>query len=313
MIPSATPLAPRRALVTGARGFIGRHLVERLSESGYEVHATTRRPQVATSLLAGSAAWHQCDGADAEATTRLVRLVSPDVIFHLASDVAGSRDPQLVVPMLHGNLSSAVNLMTAGLECGVGRMVSAGSIEEPDPASSASLPNSPYSAAKGAATMYARMFAELWNLPITVLRIAMVYGPAQPDHRKLVPHVISSFLEGRSPELTTGDRIIDWIYVDDVVDALVAAAQVPSTGGDVIPIGSGCGASIHEVVETIQELLHTELPAEFGALADRPLDRVRIADTALADELLGWKAQTSLREGLMRTIEWHRSAMSGAM
>lgn len=313
MTPSSMPRQPRRALVTGARGFIGRHLVERLSECGYEVHATTRRPHAAPPSPSGTADWHHCDGTDAAATSRLVRRVAPDVIFHLASDVAGSRDPGLVVPMLNDNLSSAVNLMSAGLESGVGRMVSAGSIEEPDVSGTATLPNSPYSAAKGAATMYARMYAELWSLPITVLRIAMVYGPGQTDHSKLVPHVISSFLDGRSPELTAGDRVIDWIYVDDVVDALLAAAQVPSTGGDVIPIGSGRGTSILEVVETIRELLHTELPAGFGALADRPLDRVRIADTAPAAELLGWKARTSLRDGLTRTIEWHRSALSHAV
>lgn len=249
-------LRDRSVLVTGARGFIGSHLVRRLSETGAELHAVTRQQhEVSGKVGLDRVTWHRLDVSDASATSTLVRSVRPDVIFHLASTVVGRREAGLVVPILHSNFSSAVSLMTAGLETGVSRIVLAGSMEEPDPAEPEAVPNSPYSAAKWAATTYARMFCQLWNLPITVLRIAMAYGPAQADMEKLVPYVISSFLEGRAPALTSGGRLIDWVYVDDVVDALLRAAASQRSIGEVIPIGSGVAVPIREVVETIHALV----------------------------------------------------------
>lgn len=299
---------PSRVVVTGATGFIGRHLVDRLLGNGDEVHATCRA-EIDWLRPPGPVEWHRVDTTDRAAIAALITSVKPDVVHHLASDVAGTRDPGLSVSMLHSNLAGAVNLMSICLEAGVDRVVLAGSIEEPDATDPDMVPNSPYSAAKWAATMYARMFFELWGLRTTVLRIAMVYGPAQRDDRKLIPYAITSFLAGRPPELTSGGRLIDWVYIEDVVDAFVAAADSPGCAGAVIPIGSGTGVSIREVVTMIQSLTGSEASAHFGAIEDRSLDRIRIADVATAEALLGWRARTTLRNGLTETVRWYREQM----
>lgn len=296
----------RRVLVTGGAGFLGRRLIAHLAEGATEIHATSRRSE--QTIGRDAVTWHQLDLADEEATTRLTRSVRPDVIYHLAGAPVGRRDPKLVAAMLQGNLVNAVNVMSAGLADGGCRVVLAGSMEEPDPDDSASVASSPYSAAKGAATEYARMFHELWGLPVTVLRVAMAYGPAQPDVRKLVPYVVSSLLGGRAPELTSGTRVADWVYVDDVAEAFVAAGRAEGAAGRSIPIGSGTGVSVREVATLIGSLIDADRVLDFGAIDDRPMDdEPRVADPGPALALLGWRARTTLREGLQRTIEWYRA------
>ena len=125
-------------------------------------------------------------------------------MFHLASSVAGQRSADIAGTMLENNTRTAINVMTAAHHLGDRRVVLAGSIEEPREADEA--PCSPYAAAKSAATAYARLFHQQWDLPVTVLRPAMVYGPSQPDDTKLLPYVIGSMLDGRRPRLTSGVR-----------------------------------------------------------------------------------------------------------
>jgi nucleoside-diphosphate-sugar epimerase len=292
---------PRRVLITGARGFIGAHVMARLASLGETVHATSRRPIEVSVHSASAVTWHQLNTVDASATAQVVRTVQPDVIFHLASVVMGSRDSADVLRIFHANLTSAVNIMTAALDNNVGRVVLAGSMEESDSIAS-DPPNSPYSAAKTAATGYARMFHELWGLPVTVLRIAMVYGPGQGDGSKLIPYAISSFLRGEPPRLTSGDRVVDWIYVDDVVDAFLAASTSTVCAGEAVPVGTGTGVSIKETVNVIRSLIGSDRLFEFGAIQDRPLERSWTADTDIAHTLMGWRAKTSLEEGLSITI-----------
>jgi len=110
----------------------------------------------------------------------LVTSTRPDLVFHLASHVAGARDLALVAPMLRANLVAAVNLMTALAGTAPVPTVLAGSIEEPR-VGEEPTPSSPYAAAKAAASRYALLFHSLYGLPVTTLRIAMVYGPGQPD------------------------------------------------------------------------------------------------------------------------------------
>jgi len=292
-----------RVLVTGATGFLGSHLVRRLAADGAEVHAVSRGPVPPEA----STMWWQADLESPRHTEDLIRTVRPDVVYHLASHVTGARDVALVMPMLRSNLESTVNVMTAAVSSDLKpRVVIAGSMEEPRAEDPLVAPSSPYAAAKAASTSYAQMFHHLWDLPTVVLRIAMAYGPGQPDKSKLLPYVIISLLGEKVPALSDGTREIDWVYVDDVVDALLAAGTVDGVAGEVIDLGSGTAVSIRETVRLLADIVGSEQAPEFGVLPRRNLDSSRIADTSRAKELLGWIASTGLHDGMARTVGWYR-------
>lgn len=294
--------------MTGATGFIGAHLVYRLSTLGANVHAVSRRPRPGGAVLDGDGPlWHVADLADADATAELIRSVAPDVVFHLASAVTGARDVTLVRPVLDANLTAVVNLLTAVAQNPRNaKVILAGSVEEPRTAEA--VPPSPYAAAKLAATGYARMFHQLWDVAATVLRVAMVYGPAQPDTAKLVPYAARSLLRGRDPELSSGTRLVDWVYVDDVVDAFVTAAETDKSAGRVLDIGSGTQVSIRDTVELLARIVGGPGRPRFGAISDRPMDHAQVADPGPAAEILGWRPKTGLEDGLRRTVAWYQEA-----
>jgi UDP-glucose 4-epimerase len=291
-------------LVTGAHGFIGLHLVKRLVELGADVHTVSRRVQAAPAIAATS--W-QVDLADAGATDDLVRAVRPDVVLHLAGEASGSREVKAVPRTFAGNLASTVNLLTAATEVGRPRIVLAGSMEEPRAGEAQMRALSPYAVSKWASTAYAHAFHDLWSLPTVVLRVAMVYGPGRQNEAKLVPYVIKCLLDGRAPELTSGTRQIDWVYVDDVVDAFLAAASVASVEGRSLDVGFGEPVDVRQTVMLLQQIIGTDVPAHFGGLQDRKFDRACIADLSESGPLLGWRARVGLMDGLTRTVAWFRA------
>ena len=306
---SSDGLAGRRALVTGASGFIGARLCERACELGGVVHGVSRRPSASAYP---SVRWEHVDLTDEAAARALVQRVQPDVVLHLASEVSGDRSPEVVVPMLHANLVAAVNVMLACHEVGCRRVVLAGSMEEPDLGDVEAVAQSPYAAAKWAALTYARMFRALYGLPVVHLRIFMVYGPGQRDLRKLVPYVTSSLLRGEAPELMSGEREVDWVYVDDVVDAFLAAAVTPGAEGTSLDIGSGKLVRVRAVVARLRRLVGGNVEPTFGAVPDRKLERVRVADPAIAAAAIGWRPRTSLDDGLAQTVEFYRTELGRA-
>ncbi len=307
----ASSLSCQKILLTGASGFIGSHLCARLLREGAEVHAVSRSKH---SGEEDGIDWRQGDLAETATVRDLLTAIKPDVIFHLASHVAGNRDLDLVLPTFRSNLISTVNLLTVAAEIGCRRLLVTSSLEEPEAGKPEAIPCSPYAAAKWAGRAYARMFHELYRLPVVILRVFMVYGPAQKDLRKLIPYVTLSLLRGQAPKLSSGYRLVDWIYVEDVVEGLLAAAQAPCVEGCIIDIGSGNLIPIRAVVEYLVELIDPHIKPLFGALADRPLEQVRVADTARSHALMGWKPATSLEEGLKRTAHWYeRQLRSGAL
>jgi nucleoside-diphosphate-sugar epimerase len=199
--------------------------------------------------------WWQVDLSQAEAVAGVFRLVKPRIVFHLASHVSGDRRLEAVWPTVRDNLLSTVNLLTAASETGGPRVVLAGSMEESDLDEANGVPVSPYAAAKTAASTYARMFNGLYGLPVVNLRIFMVYGPGQLDASKLIPYVTTSLLRGEEPRLSSGHREIDWVFVDDVVAALLAAAQAPDAAGQTIDVGSGELITVRALVEHLAGLV----------------------------------------------------------
>jgi UDP-glucose 4-epimerase len=307
----------KKALVTGARGFIGSALCRSLIASGVEVHAVSRNPPASAKnwwrAVAGDMShagqataiqWWKADLVELQAARGLIRTIRPDTTFHLASLVTGSRGLEMVLPIFQNNFMTAFNLLMATAENSAGRIVLAGSFEEPDEVDS--VPCSPYAAAKWSASGYAGMFRALYGIPVVNAKIFMVYGPGQSDHTKLIPYVTTSLLRGEALRLSSGVRLVDWIYVDDVVHGLIRCAQTPGIDGSTVELGSGKLLSIREVVQQLSDLLASTVDPQFGALPDRPLERVRKANIGESYELIGWQPSTSLRAGLARTVEWYK-------
>lgn len=305
------------ALVTGARGFIGSALCRRLIASSVEVHAVSRNPPAGGlhwwrsvigerghSARASMIQWWNADLVEIEAARSLIRTIRPDATFHLASLVTGSRNLEMVLPIFQNNFLTAFNLLIATAENSGGRIILAGSLEEPDEVDS--VPPSPYAAAKWSASAYARMFRALYQLPVVIAKIFMVYGPGQSDHTKLIPYVITSLLRGEAPKLSSGVRLVDWICVDDVVEGLIRCTEIPGIDGRTVELGSGELVSIQDVVQQLSDLVACGVEPEFGALPDRPLERVKKSDIAESYKLIGWQPSTPLREGLSRTIKWYK-------
>jgi UDP-glucose 4-epimerase len=296
-------LPGRKVMVTGAGGFIGTHLLRALRERGVEVHGVSRKNQ---GNKEGGVHWWRGDLADASTIRNLVATIKPDIIFHLASHVAGSRDLKLVWPTFESNLVSTVNLLTIASEIGCHRIILAGSLEEPDSDSWETVPCSPYAASKGASSSYARMFHALYGTPIVMTRLFMVYGPEQQDVSKLIPYVTLSLLNKQPPKLGSGQRQVDWVYIGDVVDGLIAAAQAPNIEGRTIDLGSGSLVSIRMIVQQLADRIGHQTELLWGTLPDRPMEQTRVANVLQAYDAMGWKPKTSLALGLERTVNWYR-------
>lgn len=228
-------------------------------------------------------------------------------IFHLASCVAGRREFDAVLPTFENNLTSSIYVMIAAQETGCcKRLVITNSMEEPERSDPNAVPSSPYAASKFAASAYARMFHALYGLPAVMARVFMVYGPEQKDRGKLVPYTILKALDGKAPELSSGLRKIDWIYVSDVVDGLLQLGCRPGLEGETIDLGSGQPHTIKDVVEEILRQIDPAIKGRFGVVADRAMEQERIASVTETRTKVSWQARVELEEGLARTIAWYR-------
>jgi nucleoside-diphosphate-sugar epimerase len=229
----------------------------------------------------------------------------PDVVFDLASVVTGARKIDVVLPTLQGNLVGFVNVALAASEAQSQRIVCMGSLQEPDQSLPA-IPSSPYAAAKYAATCYARMLVEVFKLPIAIARVFMVYGPGQSDLTKIVPQVLSELLAGRRAPLSSGAHPFDWVYVDDVCDALLAIAQCDAAIGRSIDVGTGVLTPVIDVARGLARRVNALDLLDVGAIPDRVGEPVRAADIATTKALTGWEARVGIEEGLDLTVDGFR-------
>jgi nucleoside-diphosphate-sugar epimerase len=226
----------------------------------------------------------------------------------LASDSRGGQEPELVLPTFRNDLQSAVNMLLAVREFGCERLILLGSLEEPT--LEMNIPASPYAAAKLAVTAYAQMFHAVYGVPVVMLRTFMSYGPGQKPF-KLIPYVVNTLLRGERPLVTSGQRMVDWVYIDDVVEGILRAMLCPDIEGARIDLGSGTLASVRSVVDRIDKIVDGPVSPKFGAIPERLFESERVADLGLARQLLDWEPRTDLNTGLKATIEFYRRALEG--
>jgi nucleoside-diphosphate-sugar epimerase len=302
----ADQITGKPVLLTGGSGFIGGHLCRRLAICKAKVHAVSREVRQSESE---HVRWWQVDFRDIAAVRQIFKAIQPQVVFHLASHVVGARDLCQVLPTFYDNLASTVHLLTAAVETGCPRIVLANSSEEPPTFDGAAFACSPYAAAKWASSIYGHMFHRLFQLPVVTARIFMTYGPNQKDVQKLVPFVALHLLRGEAPKLSSGRRLADWIYVEDVAEGLLRAAVTPGIEGCAFDLGSGSLVSVREIAERIVEIVGSSIGPVFGALPDRPFEQERLADTVFLSNRLGYQPRTSLKHGLETTVAWYRGQL----
>ncbi|SHU03832.1 dTDP-glucose 4,6-dehydratase [Mycobacteroides abscessus subsp. abscessus] len=309
-----------RAMVTGAAGFIGSTLVDRLLADGHEV---TGLDNLATGKVAN------LEAAEANAKFTFVKddiveadldavvaEYSPEVIFHLAAqiDVRHSvADPQFDSSV---NVVGTVRLAEAARKAGVRKIVhtsSGGSIygtpeQIPTSETVPTDPHSPYAAGKVAGEIYLNTFRHLYGLECSHIAPANVYGPRQDPHGEagVVAIFAQALLSGRSTKVFgDGGNTRDYVFVDDVVEAFVRASG-PDGGGQRFNVGTG--------VETSDRQLHSLVAAAAGAPDDPEFHPPRLGDlrqscldVGLAKRVLGWEPRVPLADGIRRTVDFFRS------
>jgi UDP-glucose 4-epimerase len=312
-----------RVLVTGAAGFIGSTLVDRLLGEGHQVvgvdnlsTGAAANLERALSFNGGHPGRFTLVRADIQAPelTDIVAGINPDVIFHLAAQV--DIHTSVVNPQFdaRSNVLGTINLCEASRQAGVARIVYAASGESrygaatclPVDESTPVNPLSPYAAAKLSGEFYLCAYAAMYGMAPICLALGHVYGPRQnPDGEAgVIAALGSAMITGRLGTLFRDGAVAhDYVYVDDVVEAFVRAGWAPTETTGTYNIGTGHRTSVTEMRGLISAVLDGSPPPSFAA--DRSDDMRAIALNATkAERELGWKPAVGLAEGMRRTTRW---------
>jgi UDP-glucose 4-epimerase len=305
-----------RALVTGGAGFIGSHLVDALVARGDDVTVvddlSSGRDENLAGPLAAGATLERADVRDAAALARTVADARPETIFHLAAQVDVRRSLADPGHDARTNVEGTINVLEAARAAGSGRIVfssTGGAIYGetdllPTPESVAPLPMAAYGQSKYCAERYLGLYARLYGMSTISLRFGNVYGPRQDPHGEagVIAIFCGRLRAGERPRIYgDGSQTRDYIFVTDLVDALVSAGD--RTAGGVVNIGTEVETSVLELLQALVELHGPGAPEpEFAPVRTGEIDRSCL-DASRARELLGWTASTRIPEGLRRTYD----------
>jgi UDP-glucose 4-epimerase len=303
-----------KTLVTGGAGFIGSNLVDALVERGDEVtvldDVSTGKRRNLESARGRGIELLELDIRDAEAVGAAVDRTRPETIFHLAAQIDVRKSVADPANDSRINVEGTINVLSAAQTTGVRRVVNTstgGAIYGegqiiPAPEDHPVAPEAPYGLSKFCAEKYCELFTRLHGLSTVSLRYGNVYGPRQDPlgEAGVIAIFCGKLLEGARPTIFgDGLQTRDYVFVSDVVDANLRAAESESTGA--LNIGGGAETTVLDIVEVLGARASAAFEPEHAP--ERPGEVRRIAlDPSRAKSELGWEAQVGLEEGLERTL-----------
>lgn len=289
---------------------MGSALANRLVEDGHDVRVLDDLSNGDRSRLSPTVHFNRGDVNDIPLLWSMLQEV--DCVYHLAARVSVAQSVLYPLDYNGVNVGGTVSLMEAMRDAGVSRVVlaSSGAIyghQEGQPVreENAPHPDSPYAVSKWAAERYVHTIGELWGMETVALRIFNAYGPHQSlpvSHAPVVPRFLQQALSGGSLVIFGGgDQSRDFVYVADVVDALVRAADAESVNRQVINVGSGRETSVTELADLVEQVTGQSVNRVNNREKSGGVQRL-VANITRARELLGWQPQVDLEEGLNRTV-----------
>lgn len=309
----------KRVLVTGADGFMGSHLVERLLSEGAKVSIYVRGNSVSGTTQYSLKNIKNLEGTLEDILTGdiaskdaidLVIKNKPEIIFHLAADAYVPNSFDHPIEVMETNVIGTLNMLHAVKDDrGIKRIVCTssseiygmtigGSIDEEHPL----YPSSPYAASKVAADRYAYSYYNTYHLPIAIIRPFNTYGPRHTYD--VIPKFIDLALHGKSLTVHgSGKQSRDFTYVDDMIDAFMLMGSHKKALGQAVNFGTGKAITVNYIAKKIKEI--SESSSSIIHTAERKAQVPKLlCDYSLARKLFGWKPEVFIDEGLRRNIEW---------
>ena len=304
-------VSKKRILVTGATGFIGSHLIARLIDEAANVGAIIRK--IVPSDKQSNLQILQTDLLDFTTLQGRVRKFQPDVVYHLAGVRPFGNTWQSIQQAYQTNFLATMNLLRSLEGINTQAIILIGSAAEygkgaaPYREEQTLRPISAYGASKAAATILGLFCHEYFKLPIIIVRPSVVYGPGQGEHFFL-SQMCKTILDERPFFMSPGDQYRDFIYISDVVDALLLLATKPEAVGGIFNIGSGISYPLRYIAELASKYLGGKNLLRVGAKDYAPDEQYAyVVNIHLAQQVLKWQPRIGLEEGLAATIEWYKS------
>lgn len=304
-------LRRKRVLISGATGFVGANLVKKCLEAEADIHIITRTSSDKwriRDVLEDVNEYH-ADLLDQERLEIALSKIRPEIIFHTAT-YGGYFYQGDINNIIQTNIMGTANLLNACLKTGFNIFVNTGSSSEYGTKfksmneTDSLKPNSNYGIVKASATLFCQAKARSERLPIVTLRLFSPYG-YYDEATRLIPSVILSCLKEKNPNILSSESVRDFIFIEDILDAYIKAANISSVEGEIFNIGYGQQHSVGEVVNKIIELTGGRIEPEWGC-APKRINESSIwqADISKAKNILKWKPKYILEEGLNKTIKW---------
>jgi UDP-glucose 4-epimerase len=298
-------------LITGAAGFLGSHLANCLSKEGHHVRGLDDLSAGDPQTLLPNVLFTRGDVNDRPKLWTLLQDV--DCVYHLAARV--SVPESIIYPREYNavNVNGTVSLMEAMRDVGVKRVVfiSSGAVygnQEEQPVKETAVPNprSPYAVSKLAGEFYIKTIGDLWGIETVSLRVFNAYGPGQhlpASHPPVIPNFLRQAIHNGTLVIhSQGIQTRDYVYLDDAISAMMAAATAPNINNMVINIGSGTETEVRDLMRLVLQTTHSKAEVMYNPRTDPGVSRMK-ADIRLAKEKLGYNPRISLEDGLRLTME----------
>ena len=310
----------RCVLVTGATGLVGSHLVARLLACGAKVAILLYAREEGSELIrSGNIDRVAVIEGELESIDDIERAIAESgasVVFHLGAQTLVGLALNAPLLTFEANVRGTYNLLEAARRQSVERVVVAssdkayGESDRPYTEDDPLRASSPYDVSKAAGDLLAQSYHATYGMRVGVVRCGNIYGGGDLNWSRIVPGTIRSFLHREPPEIRSdGTYVRDYIYVGDVVDAYLAVADAldrPEVNGEAFNFASGTQISVLDIVKTIAKQIGGHLPEpRILNVATNEIKEQRLV-TEKAKRVLGWRAKTSLDDGLRQTIQWYR-------